>query len=284
MGRTEIMTASWDEIKNAIAQNAHRDRRPLGSGAASKSLVAIPQDNIPVPWLPGWTEDTTFTISDVVSLGLWIRDPLYRTATASVRRMMEREEATYLLNESEAAWKSHNGRVRGWVRKHLEEDLRNRSAAGDPAPDAWNQIKVHRRAAQLVDYVCIMRGIRVALWFPGDEPTVQMIPASGLPADVPVVQINCVSGRILLNDAGFLMKGGDWPNTLASAASFKWATSACAPSIGAQTVAQIQERLAEVLPGVACTGSRQTIWVTLLKEMLFRELRSAANLTLQPLP
>jgi hypothetical protein len=78
-----------------------------------------------LPWLPDFTEDTTFVISDAVSLALWIRDPLFRTATPSVRRAMEKEEAAFLLHSSEVAWKEKGGKARGWVRKHLEEDLLN---------------------------------------------------------------------------------------------------------------------------------------------------------------
>lgn len=257
----------WEDIHEAIQANPTRGKT-LG-GAATMAVTAIPSDNVPVSWLQGdWTEDTTFTLSDVVSFVLWVSDPLYRTATPSVRRIMEMEEATRLLNDSEVAWKTRGGKARGWVRKHLEEDLRGRSSGGDPVPDFWEKVRTTRRTALLVDYVCVMRSLQIACWWPSNSGvTCTTIPLTFSSVDTEskdtpttLVQLNCVSGNILLHTAGdYRTPKATWiqhPNVVAS-----WTPPACAPSIGTQTVAQIAEQIKGDRK-----GNRQTLWNRLMWE------------------
>jgi hypothetical protein len=233
-----------------------------------------------VAWLPvtGWTEDTTFTIADVVSLVLWVRDPLYRVASGAVRRAMEMEEASALYGEIDAAWRHHKGR--GWVRKHLEEDLRARAGGAPAAPDAWEGVRRTKRAAQVADYVCSVRGVRVALWWP-DQNAVTMVPLSGVPASSGVVQINCTSGHVLMGPSGSIRMADatGWPALITS--PYVWTQPACAPSVGALTVAQIQERLDQVLgPGGTRRGGRAALWTRLLWEMLLLDLAGKGGIEL----
>ena len=220
----------------------------------------MPAGEAPLTWLPGWTEDDSMTVGDVISISLWIRDPMYRAASPPIRRSMEMEEASFLLHASESAWKEHNGRVRGWIRKHLEEDLRQRAAGSEPATDAWETIRTTKRAALLMDYICVMRGLRVALWWP-DNKTVTVIPASSSKVHE-VVQFNCLSGHIMMGAQGYKVSGASWPVLLEKAVDITWSPAASVPSIGAQTVAQIQERIAGI-PGGADqpkTGGRTALW------------------------
>lgn len=254
-GKNEAASIPWTVLQAAIAANPQRSSA-LTVGTASASVAALPSHDLSLSWLPGWTEDTTFTISDAVSFALWVRDPLYRTATVSVRRAMEMEEAAALLHASEAAWKQHNGRVRGWVRKHLEEDLRHRASGGEVAPDAWEAIRTTKRAALLLDYICVMRSLRVGLWWP-EQKAVTVVPLSGVPASIPIVQLNCISGHILLGPDGFALAGAAWPALLLSAADMTWAPPACSASIGTQTVAQIQGQLDAITAGQELKENRQ---------------------------
>jgi hypothetical protein len=277
MSRSDAMSVSWAELQAAIAVNPQRSTRPGGGAAASGAILTMPDAGGGVAWLPvtGWTEDTTFTIADVVSLVLWVRDPLYRVASGSVRRAMEMEEASALYGEIDAAWRRHKGRGRGWVRKHLEEDLRARAGGASAAPDAWEGIRRTKRAAQVADYVCSVRGVRLALWWPEDH-AVTMVPLSGVPADAGVVQINCTSGHVLMGPSGGirLPDATGWSALITS--PFVWTPPACAPSVGALTVAQIQERLDQVLGhgGEASSrrGGRAAMWTRLLWEMLLLDL------------
>lgn len=260
--RHQAASVSWNEMEAAIRANPNRSTWIQG-GAASASVSAIPNESA-VPWLTGWTEDTSFTVKDPVGLSLWIRDPLYRVAAQAIRRSMEMEEASYLLHASEAAWKQHNGRVRGWIRKHLEEDLRLRAGGGDPAPDAWETIRTTKRAALLLDYVCILRSLRVALWWP-DQKSVTVVPLTG-PA-VAISQLNCLSGRMMLGPAAeSSVPCVDLPTLLLTATGdIAWNPPASAPSIGSQTVAQLHDKIQLMVPSpYVRTGGRNVLWNRLM--------------------
>jgi hypothetical protein len=294
----KLNQVAWADLSAAIQANPQRGLS-LGNGMAF-SLMAMPDTPTTLEWMSGgWTEDTTFTIPDVVSFVLWIRDPLYRAAAPSLRRAMEVEEAQALLHGSEQAWSDQHGRSRGWVRKHLEEDLRARASGAEPAPDAWEAVRTQRRAALLVDYVCVMRGVRVALWWPGtvmesqrqlrvaetvaqplnlqrvagaastEKTSVTMIPGNA----GPVAQLNAVSGHVLMKaDGTMTMEATEWP-ALVSEAQATWFPAPCAPSIGSSTVAQIQERLALIDPSADRTGNRATLWTRLMWVTLLASLR-----------
>jgi hypothetical protein len=272
--RNQAASVPWGDISAAIAANPQRGVALLQGGGAAGSIAALPVAQA-VEWLPGWTEDTTASIADIVSFVLWIRDPMYRTATVGVRRAMEREEASALLQASEKAWRDHNGRLRGWVRKHLEEDLRQRSAGGDPAPDAWEATRVNRRAAHLVDYVCVMRNIRVSLWWPEHHATTVIGTGDR------VVNLNATSGHVLLPTAtaGWTVESSSWPALLTKAKEMTWQPAACAPSLGAMTVAQIQEALTAIQPDALKTGGRLVLWNRLQWARLERSLKGLPDPT-----
>lgn len=271
MGRTEAMSVPWATLSEAIQANEHK-RAQL-----KRSIIPTISTESPVPWLAGWNEDTTFTVADVVSLVLWIMDPMYRSANPTLRRIMEKEEAANLLHGSEADWKRLGGRVRGWVRKHLEEDLRDRAAGGDPKPDAWELVRTTKRAALLADYVCMVRGIRLALWWPSQK-TATVLPLSGVPTAAGIIQLNCESGHILLNSAGFRSEAASWPSLLALATGFTWSAPMCAPAIGSQTVAQIHERMDAVDPGLPKTGGRAAQWSAYLWTLCTRSLKGVEDI------
>ena len=265
------MSVPWEDLSEAALANPTRFTSLIGP--VSLSISSLPAHDKVLAWLGGFTEDTTFVISDAVSLALWIRDPLFRTATPSVRRAMEKEEAAFLLHSSESAWKGRGGKARGWVRKHLEEDLRNRSAGGDPEVDAWDQVRTVKRKAQLLDYICVMRSMRVALWWP-DHKSVTMI-GSGKE----VVQMNCSSSRLLFGPAGdFKMASSGWPSLVTQAnlkGDINWIVPANAPSIGSLTVAQIHEQLDALHPGrPRITGNRANLWSLLQQQILYKDIEA----------
>ena len=271
MKKHEAMSVPWEDLSTAALANPTRYTSLIGP--ASLSVNSMPAHDKVLPWLPGSTEDTTFVISDAVSLALWIRDPLYRTATSAVRRAMEKEEAAYLLHASEAAWKEKGGKARGWVRKHLEEDLRSRSAGADPDVDAWESIRTVKRKAQLLDYICVMRSMRLGLWWP-DHKAVTMIGAGK-----EVIQMNCSSSRLLFGPEGdFKMGAAGWPSLVTKAnlaGDISWIVPANAPSVGALTVAQINEQIDALTPGrPRIPGNRANLWSLLQQKTLYKDLEN----------
>jgi hypothetical protein len=247
----------WSSLNEAIQANPNKTVQ-IGGGAASASLLALPSDT-DVPWLPGWSHDTN-QVLDVVAASLWIREPLYRSATISVKQTMEMEEAAFLMNQIESAYKSFTGHT--WVRKHLEEELRLRSGGSLAAPDFWASMRTTKRLSQLVDYVCRVRGFRLCLFYPGQNEVtnIPLLP-HGLPADK-VTLIDTEACRVLL---GPCWVGPDHArpscslNSVILASEMTWFVPLSEPSIGATTVAQIIQSLQALEPGIY-KGNRPTLW------------------------
>lgn len=273
-GSSHREVVGWTALHEAIQANPNRGKRMLGTTTASASIAAMPDTESPLTWLPGWKEDTAFSVSDAVSLFLWISDPLYRVAVAGVRRTMEIEVTSALMSGIETAWKTRGGRHRGWIRKHLEEDLRARSAGADPVADFWELVRCQKRTALLLDYICVTRGIRVALWWPGQK-SVTTVPLTGVSPSAGIININCESGHIMMHSDGWRTPATAWAPTVATAPDITWVAPPCSPSVGAQTIAQIQERLTEVGASASATGGKAAMWTRYLWQTLLNSLVGA---------
>lgn len=237
----------WTSLSEAIQSNPNKTVQ-ISGGAASASLLALPADT-DVPWLPGWSHDTN-QVLDVVAASLWIREPLYRSATTSVKQTMEMEEAAALMNQIESAYKSFTGHT--WVRKHLEEELRLRSGGSLATPDFWASMRTTKRISQLVDYVCRVRGFRLCLFYPGqNEVTNVPLLSHGLPPEK-ITLVDTEACRVLLGSTITLQ-------TAILASEMTWFVPLSEPGIGATTVAQIVQSLQALEPGVY-KGNRPTLW------------------------
>lgn len=248
---------SWSSLSEAIQVNPNKSVQ-IGGGPASASLLSLPGDT-EVSWLKGWSHDTN-QVLDVVAVSLWIREPLYRSATTSVKQVMEMEEATFLMNQIETAYKTFTGHT--WVRKHLEEELRLRSGGSLAAPDFWASMRTTKRLSQLVDYVCRVREFRLCLFYPGqNEVTNVPLLSHGLPPEK-ITLVDTEACRVLLGPAGsgLTMQG---PATTLQTAILKsemtWFVPLSESSVGATTVAQIVQGLQALAPGVY-KGNRSTLW------------------------
>lgn len=237
----------WSSLSEAIQANPNKAVQ-IGGGPASASLLALPGDT-DVSWLPGWSHDTN-QVLDVVAALLWIREPLYRSATTSVKQTMEMEEATFLMNQIESAYKTFTGHT--WVRKHLEEELRLRSGGALAAPDFWASMRTTKRTAQLVDYVCRVRGFRLCLFYPGqNEVTNVPLLSHGLPPEK-ITLVDTEACRVLLGSTCTMQ-------TAILKSEMTWFVPLSESGIGATTMAQIVQSLQSLEPGVY-KGNRQTLW------------------------
>lgn len=273
---------TWTELSAAIAANPLRvvgcGLTDAGRISASLTIAAVPPatEKTRSPWVPsGWTEETTFAATDIFSFVLWIQDPLYRAAAEGVRRNLEQEMATVLANGMEAGWRAHHGKARGWVRKHLEEDLRGRAAGGDPVPDFWGSLRSSRRVALLTDFVLVMRNLRMAAWW---DTAVTMLPLSGVgkSGDIGVCQVDAMTGRPLMSTGGewTLRPSIGWASLVKEGSGPQWMPPASVSSGSGMTVSQIQERIAAVGGAGAPkrSGSRASLWAALHWEMLLQNL------------
>lgn len=150
----------WSDLSAAIQQNPLRDHAITSKMAGITEKV---QKDIAVPWMPaGWSENKEHEVIDIVSLVLWIKEPMYRTATPAIKRAMEREENESLLTSIESAFTAHNGKARGWIKKHLEEAFS--SLKEYKHNEFWKGVMEEKRMALIMDFVCIVRHLRVGLW------------------------------------------------------------------------------------------------------------------------
>lgn len=237
------------------------------SGACT-AVENLPVEDACIPWLPaGWSEDATCAIKNAVALALWVHDPLYRTATPAVQCAMEADETTSLLTGCDAAWRAHGGRARGWVRKHLEEELRGH------AEFTWASMRTSRRRAHLLDYICVVKNIRVALWWP-DHKSMTVFPVAGGVTNASIIQLNCASKRVLVGPQGHCMPSRDWPTMTSQVKGFTWTPP---PTVSnSLTVPQLQDalRAADAPMPMTKGASRAALWTQLQWHRLVTALRA----------
>jgi hypothetical protein len=263
------------------------------------------QKDIAVPWMPaGWSENKEHEVTDIVSLVLWIKEPMYRTATPAIKRAMEREENESLLTSIESAFTAHNGKARGWIKKHLEEAFS--SLKEYKHNEFWKGVMEEKRMALIMDFVCIVRNLRVGLWISGSgsvsgacvtsdsvsgacvtsgstEPineiqgTVTIIPHISEQRSQ-IIQLNATTAHLLLDSKGSpFVDGKEWP-ALTMTKGFTWEPATSAPSIGSQTVPQIRARLLAL--GHESPANKKENRATLWKRVQWLELVKSLTSTM----
>jgi hypothetical protein len=91
---------------------------------------------------------------------------MYAIASPNVRLSLECEEARRLESLVDTLYKEESGRSRGWTKTRLVEFLVPRAAAGGRprSPFDWAAIWTQKEASALLDFVCLAKGIRLAVW------------------------------------------------------------------------------------------------------------------------
>jgi hypothetical protein len=120
---------------------------------------------------------------DPTCVGIQERDAMYDIASFSVRQSMEAEEARILESKLGELYKNESGRSRGWTKTHLEAYLVPRAASGGSVPPKqvfdWSKIFTDKTTSATLDYVCLAKGIRIAVWKEEDK-SVGIWPAADL--------------------------------------------------------------------------------------------------------
>jgi len=285
----------WSDLSAAIQQNPLRDHAITSKMAGITDKV---QKDIAVPWMPaGWSENKEHEVTDIVSLVLWIKEPMYRTATPAIKRAMEREEAESLLTSIDSAFTTHNGKARGWIKKHLEEAFS--SLKEYKHNEFWKGVMEEKRMALIMDFVCIVRNLRVGLWIacqsvtkeptePTDstKPTDPINEIQGTVTIIPhiseqrsqIIQLNATTAHLLLDSKGSpFVDGKEWP-ALTMTKGFTWEPATSAPSIGSQTVPQIRARLLAL--GHESPANKKENRATLWKRVQWLELVKSLTSTM----
>jgi hypothetical protein len=106
---------------------------------------------------------------DPISIGMSLRDPMYEIATKQVKQTLEAEETQRLESQLDGLYKSESGRSRGWVKTHLTAFLLPRAASGSfvSAKEvfSWEDLQSNKKHSAIFDFVCLAKGIRVAVWY-----------------------------------------------------------------------------------------------------------------------
>ena len=112
-------------------------------------------------------------VVDPIIIGMKYADPLYVGAPDHTQRAIECEEAQRLEAKIDSLYKSESGRSRGWTKVGIESMIKPRCASGgdlrelDRAkkPFIWSVVAEDKLMSAFLDFVCIAKGIRVAVWF-----------------------------------------------------------------------------------------------------------------------
>lgn len=122
---------------------------------------------------------------DPIVIGIEHQECLYDSAPNVIKKQMECAEAQRIELVMDSLYKSQGGRSRGWTKAGLETLLKPRCASGgtirelDIAKRAfpWPIIDHDKLASAFLDFLCVAKKIRVAVWYV-DEKRVLVYPAA----------------------------------------------------------------------------------------------------------
>jgi hypothetical protein len=122
---------------------------------------------------------------DPIVLGIEHQECLYDCAPNAAKKQMECAEAQRIELALDSLYKSQGGRSRGWTKAGLETLIKPRCASGgnirelDTAKRAfpWPIIDHDKLASAFLDFLCVAKKIRVAVWYV-EEKRVIIYPAA----------------------------------------------------------------------------------------------------------
>jgi hypothetical protein len=139
---------------------------------------------------------------------------MYSIATHNVQQSLECEEARRLEARIGELYKEESGRSRGWVKTKLEAFFLPRAAVGSRvnAKDAfaWEKIWTDKEASAILDFVCLSKGIRLAVW--KEEKVIGLWPAAdsskvAASKDIPLIHVGNVGNVGNRNIAEAIQQG-----------------------------------------------------------------------------
>ena len=130
-------------------------------------------------------------VVDPIVIGLEHTDPLYIGAPERTQRAIECECAQRLESQLDALYKSEAGRSRGWTKVGLEAMIKPRCASGGDLREldrakkgfSWETVSEDKGASAFLDFVCVAKGIRIAVWFSAAKKVI-VFPAADASAAV----------------------------------------------------------------------------------------------------
>ena len=195
---------SWIDIKNAISKNEHSIQlKPLHINYSStvdkfsissksvkpvQTIQTVPVIEVVAPTPKVVAKPLAIKNGreiDPISIDLFDTIHLYDNSSYSAKKQFECEEAQRIESLIGELYKSQNGRSRGWTKSGLESLIRPRCASGGDIKEldkskmafTWQLVDSDKLYSAFLDYICISKNIRIAVWFE-EEKHIIMFPAA----------------------------------------------------------------------------------------------------------
>jgi hypothetical protein len=151
---------------------------PSPAPAVAKPSTAVPvtvqtkPTPTPTPTIGNELPRVSKTTVDPVVIGMEHSEPLYNSAPRLTKHQMEITEAQRLEAMMNEVYAKESGRSRGWTKTGLEQMLKARCASGGDIKELerarvsfpWKLIRDDKLASAFLDFVCVCKQIRVAVW------------------------------------------------------------------------------------------------------------------------
>ena len=163
--RNIIQIAAVVESVTTAVATLPRKSAASAATAATAATAAIAASRTELP-------RASKTSVDPVVIGMEYSDPLYNSAPRLTKHQMEITEAQRLEALMNEVYAKESGRSRGWTKTGLEQMLKARCASGGDIKELerarvsfpWKLIRDDKLASAFLDFVCICKQIRVAVW------------------------------------------------------------------------------------------------------------------------
>lgn len=183
---------SWSDLSAAIQKNAQAgfciapitprsDKHDIPM--ITKSVPTVPTtvvipiaEPVPSPATPVITTwklpRVTKTILDPIVIGIELQELLYMSAPRLTKHQFEVDEARRIEGLLSETYTHENGRSRGWTKTGLEHMIKPRCASGGDTKELerarvsfpWKCIRDDKLASAFLDFICVCKQIRVAVW------------------------------------------------------------------------------------------------------------------------
>lgn len=148
------------------------------------------------------------TCVDPIVIGIIENEPLYNSAPRLTKHQMEVAEAQRIESMMNDVYSKESGRSRGWTKTGIEQMIKPRCASGGDIKELerarvsfpWKLIRDDKLASAFLDFICVCKQIRVAVW-DDDAKIVALYPAAdpcSKPRDTkyPLYHVN-VNGELM---------------------------------------------------------------------------------------
>lgn len=177
-----VIRSIVSQSESSAPINVIRVEKPIEKPIEKPKVIETKVDTSPLEFkIPRASK----TCIDPIILGIEHVDPLYLSAPKLTKHQMDIAEAQRLEAMMNDVYGKESGRSRGWTKSGLEQMLKARCASGGDIKELerarvsfpWKLIRDDKLASAFMDFVCVCKQIRVAVW-DTDAKIVALYPAA----------------------------------------------------------------------------------------------------------